>query len=108
MAKAPRSLAGQVAAITGGGRGIGRATAQAFVREGIKVAIGDIDLPTAQHTAAELGAGTIALEVDVTDRESFQSFLDAVEAELGAVDILVNNAGIMPLGTFVEEDDATA
>ena len=108
MAKQPRSLTGQVAAITGGGRGIGRATAQAFVREGIKVAIGDIDLATAQRTADELGGGTIALELNVTDRASFQAFLDGVEAQLGSVDILVNNAGIMPLATFVEEDDATA
>jgi NADP-dependent 3-hydroxy acid dehydrogenase YdfG len=108
MAKQPRSLTGQVAAITGGGRGIGRATAQAFVREGIKVAIGDIDLATAQRTAEELGGQTIALELNVTDRESFQSFLDGVESRLGPVDILVNNAGIMPLATFVEEDDATA
>jgi NADP-dependent 3-hydroxy acid dehydrogenase YdfG len=108
MAKEPRTLTGQVAAITGGGRGIGRATAEAFVREGIKVAIGDIDMATARRTADELGHGTIALECDVTDRASFQSFLDSVEAELGPVDILVNNAGIMPLGAFVEEDDATA
>ena len=108
MAKEPRSLSGQVAVITGGGRGIGRATAQAFVREGIKVAIGDIDIPTALRTAEELGGGTIALEVNVTDRASFQTFIDQVEAQLGPVDILVNNAGIMPLGPFVDEDDATA
>jgi NADP-dependent 3-hydroxy acid dehydrogenase YdfG len=108
MAKEPRSLSGQVAAITGGGRGIGRATAAAFVRKGIKVAIGDIDMPTAQRTAQELGAGTIALECDVTDRASFQGFLEAVEGQLGPVDILVNNAGIMPIGPFVDETDATA
>jgi NADP-dependent 3-hydroxy acid dehydrogenase YdfG len=108
MAKEPRSLSGQVAAITGGGRGIGRATAEAFVREGIKVAICDIDLATAQRTASELGGGTVALEADVTDRASFKAFLDGVEAQLGPVDILVNNAGIMPIGPFLEESDATA
>ena len=55
MAKQPRILAGQTAAITGGARGIGRVTAQAFLRQGMKVAIGDVDLPAAQQTAAEIG-----------------------------------------------------
>ena len=107
MAQPPRSLNGLVAAITGGARGIGRATAQAFVREHIKVAIGDLDLAAAQQTARELGAGTIALELNVTDRASVAAFLDATEQQLGPVDVLVNNAGIMQLGRFVEEDDAT-
>ncbi len=55
MAKQPRILAGQTAAITGAARGIGKATAQALVRQGMKVAIGDVDLAAAQQTAAELG-----------------------------------------------------
>jgi NADP-dependent 3-hydroxy acid dehydrogenase YdfG len=108
MAKTPRILTGQVAAITGAARGIGKETARAFVREGMKVAIGDLDLATAQETARELGAGTIALELNVTERVSVAAFLDAVEDQLGPVDVLVNNAGIMQLGPFVTEDDATA
>ena len=108
MAKQPRNLTGQVAAITGAARGIGKATAEAFVRQGIKVAIGDLDLAEAQRTADQLGAGTIALELNVTERESVDRFLDAVEEQLGPVDILVNNAGIMQLGRFEDEDDATA
>jgi NADP-dependent 3-hydroxy acid dehydrogenase YdfG len=108
MAKTPRILTGQVAAITGAARGIGKETARAFVREGIKVAIGDLDLATAQETARELGSGTIALELNVTDRASMAAFLDAAEEQLGAVDVLVNNAGIMQLGPFIAEDDATA
>src|SRR6267154_6563691 len=64
MAKQPRILAGETAAITGAARGIGRATAEAFLRQGMRVAIGDVDLATAQATAAELGAGTVALGVD--------------------------------------------
>jgi NAD(P)-dependent dehydrogenase (short-subunit alcohol dehydrogenase family) len=108
MAKQPRSLYGQVAAITGGGRGIGRATAAALAREGAKVAIGDLDLDVANKTAEELGSNVSAYEVDVTDKDSFEAFLDAAEADLGALDILVNNAGIMQLGRFIDEDDATA
>ena len=108
MAKEPRVLRGRVAAITGAARGIGRATAEAFVREGIKVAIGDLDVAEAQRTADQLGGGTIALELNVTDRASVERFLDETEAKLGPIDILVNNAGIMPLGPFEAEDDATA
>jgi NADP-dependent 3-hydroxy acid dehydrogenase YdfG len=108
MAKQRRSLNGRVVAITGGARGIGRATAAALVRRGAKVAIGDVDLELAERTATELGSGTIALPLDVTDRASFARFLDAVEERLGPLDVLVNNAGIMSLGRFADESDATA
>ena len=108
MAKQPRTLAGRVVAITGAARGIGRATAVALVREGATVAIGDLDLEVAERTAGEIGPRAAAFALDVTDRASFERFLDGVEARFGAVDALVNNAGIMPLGPFVDEDDATA
>jgi NADP-dependent 3-hydroxy acid dehydrogenase YdfG len=108
MAKVPRSLAGNVVAITGGARGIGRATAAALIVQGARVAIGDIDASLAERTAEELGAGTIGLALDVTDRASFASFLDEVESQLGPLDVLINNAGIMPIGPFVDESDATA
>ena len=108
MAREPIPLRGKVVAITGGARGIGRATAGALVSRGAKVAIGDLDLELAQQTASELGEGTVALELDVTDRDSFARFLEQVEERLGPLDVLVNNAGIMPLGLLVDEDDATA
>jgi NADP-dependent 3-hydroxy acid dehydrogenase YdfG len=108
MAKQPRILAGRVVAITGAARGIGRATAAALVREGATVAIGDLDADLARRTADELGPQAAAFALDVTDRASFDAFLDAVEGQLGPVDVLVNNAGIMALGPFVAEDDATA
>lgn len=108
MAKARRSLMGKVVAITGGARGIGRATASALIAQGARVAIGDIDAQLAAQTAQELGAGTVGLPLDVTDRDSFERFLDDVESSLGALDVLINNAGIMPIGPFVDEDDATA
>ena len=108
MAKAPRSLAGMTVAITGGARGIGRATAVALIAQGARVAIGDIEADLAQRTADELGAGTVGLPLDVTDRASFAGFLDEVERRVGPLDVLINNAGIMPIGRFVEESDATA
>ena len=105
--KEPRSLYGQVVAITGAARGIGKATAQALVRQGVRVGIGDLDVELARKTAKELGGGAEAFALNVTDRASFAAFLDDVERSLGPVDVLINNAGIMPLGAFDEEDDAT-
>jgi NAD(P)-dependent dehydrogenase (short-subunit alcohol dehydrogenase family) len=108
MAKAPRPLAGKVAVITGGARGIGRATAAALISRGVHVAIGDIDAPLAGQTAEQLGSGTIGLPLDVTNRESFRAFLSEAERRLGPIDIVINNAGIMPVGPFLEETDAVA
>jgi NAD(P)-dependent dehydrogenase (short-subunit alcohol dehydrogenase family) len=98
MARALRSLGGQVVAITGGARGIGRATAAALIAQGARVAIGDIEPGLAARTAQDLGAGTIGFELDVTDRESFDGFLEEVGTRLGPLDVLINNAGIMPIG----------
>jgi len=108
MAKQPRILAGETAAVTGAARGIGRATAQALIEHGMRVAIGDVDATAAAATAAELGPSAVGLALDVTDRDSFSTFLDESERELGPLDVLVNNAGIMQLGRFIDEDDATA
>lgn len=109
-------VSGQVVAITGAARGIGRATAEAFLAAGAKVAIGDLDADLAAKTAAELGGSTqvgaravgrvVGLPLDVTEPVSFAAFLEAAEAELGPLDVLVNNAGIMPTGLFADEDPA--
>ncbi|MCL4286669.1 MAG: SDR family oxidoreductase [Thermoleophilia bacterium] len=106
--KQVKSVAGKVVAITGGARGIGRCTAQALVRRGARVAIGDLHVELAEKAAAELGGNAVAFELDVTDRDSFAAFLDEAEKELGPVDVVINNAGIMPIGPFVEESDETA
>jgi NAD(P)-dependent dehydrogenase (short-subunit alcohol dehydrogenase family) len=98
---AERQIAERVAAVTGGGRGIGLATARALTARGARVAVGDLDGALAAQAPAELG-----LPLDVTSRESFSAFLGAVEAQLGPVDVLVNNAGVMHVGPFLDEDDA--
>ena len=105
MAKTPRSLTGKVAVVTGGGRGIGAATARALAAQGARVAIGDLDVDTAESTAASFGG--LGLPLDVTDRPGFTAFLDQVEQRLGPIDVLVNNAGIMPVVRADEEPDAT-
>jgi NAD(P)-dependent dehydrogenase (short-subunit alcohol dehydrogenase family) len=107
MSKAPRSLSGKVAVITGGARGIGQALARALAREGVVVAIGDLNADAAAAAAAELGNGSIGLALDVTDRAGFTAFLDEVERRLGPIDILVNNAGIMMVTPLESEDDAS-
>src|SRR5690348_16623886 len=103
MAKQRRSLSGKVVAITGGARGIGKATAKALIAKGCRVAIGDLQLELAEQTATELGGGTVALPLDVTDRSSFERFLEEAERQLGPIDAVVNNAGIMPVTPFEEE-----
>src|SRR6201990_77134 len=107
MGKAPRSLTGKVAVVTGGARGIGQAIARALAREGAVVAIGDLDEAGAQAAAAELGGRALGAHLDVTDRPAFAAFLDDVERRLGPLDIIVNNAGIMPVTPLDEEDDAS-
>jgi NAD(P)-dependent dehydrogenase (short-subunit alcohol dehydrogenase family) len=99
-----QGIRGKVVAITGGARGIGYATASRLIAGGAKVAIGDIDEVRLKQAAADLGVTAYA-RLDVTDPDSFASFLDLVERELGPVDVLVNNAGIMPIGPLQDEDD---
>ena len=98
-------LDGAHVVITGGARGIGRATAAAFLARGAKVSIGDLDLDAATATAGEIGAS--AHHVDVADAASYDAFVTAAEAEHGPVDVLVNNAGVMPSGAFLDQTPAT-
>src|SRR6202012_5819272 len=70
-----------------------------------RVGLGEADLATAEPTAAGLGGGSIALALDVSDRSSFEAFLDEAERQLGPLDVIVNNAGIMPVTPFVEESE---
>ena len=90
------------ALITGSARGIGRAFAEAYVREGATVAIADIDLARAERTAAEIGPQAYAVKLDVTDQTSIEAAIWTVEDRQGGLDILVNNAALFDLAPIVE------
>lgn len=100
----PGSLTNKVVAVTGGARGIGLAIAVAAHRLGARVAIGDIDEAAAKESGDQQGF-ELSSQLDVTDRQSFTSFLDAVESSVGPLDVLVNNAGVIAVGSAVEEAD---
>lgn len=100
-------LQGKSALITGAARGIGRAFAEAYVREGATVAIADIDRQAAERTAAEIGPAAYAVHLDVTDQASIDAAVGAVEHRTGGIDILVNNAALFDLAPIVEIDRAS-
>jgi D-sorbitol dehydrogenase (acceptor) len=95
-------LEGKSALITGAARGIGKAFAEAYVREGATVAIGDINVEAAEKTAREIGAAAYAVKLDVTDQASIDAAVKAVEAKAGGLDILVNNAALFDAAPIVE------
>ncbi|EPX84348.1 product [Rubellimicrobium thermophilum DSM 16684] len=97
-----RRLEGKVALITGGARGIGRAFAEAYAREGARVAVADIDGPAAEATAAALGGDHIGLRMDVTDQASIDAAVARVDDWGGGIDVLLNNAAVFDLAPIVE------
>jgi 2-keto-3-deoxy-L-fuconate dehydrogenase len=88
-------LSGLAAVVTGGGSGIGLATARLLARRGARVAVVDL----------EPGADFVALCADVTDDESVRRAIDAAAGSLGGIDILVNNAGVGAIGTVADNPD---
>ena len=99
-------LDGKIAVITGGARGIGRAIAEGYAREGAKVCIADIEDKVAAETAASIGGGAFSLRLDVTKLDSIDAMVSEVEAKAGGIDILVNNAAVFdmaPIGEITEK-----
>ncbi len=97
-------LEGRTALVTGGGSGIGAATARRLAAEGARVVIGDVNLDGANEVAAEIDA--TAIELDVTDVDGAHAAIAAIAERVAPIDILVNNAGTDRFAFFVNTDEA--
>ena len=98
-------LAGKVAVVTGGGGAIGAATARLFAENGAALAVLDLEQEAAEKVVSEIGAGAIAIQCDVTDREAIDAAFAQVCEMFGGVDILVSNAGAAWQGEIGTLDD---
>lgn len=88
-------MEGKLAVVTGGSRGIGRAIAEAYIREGARVVIPDINMEVAEQTVEELGADKcFTMQLNVADKENVEAVVDKIWNEIGPIDVWVNNAGI--------------
>jgi NADP-dependent 3-hydroxy acid dehydrogenase YdfG len=97
---------GRVAVITGASSGIGEATARVLAADGHRVALLARRVDRIQALADELGEGAVAIQADVTDRDSLVGASQRVQDDLGGADILVNNAGVMLLAPFTSDQRA--
>lgn len=102
-----KRLAGKSALVTGAARGIGAAIAKAYVGEGARVAIADINIEAAAQTATAIGDAAYAIHLDVTDQNSIDASIEAVKQQAGGVDILVNNAALFDLAPIEDVDRAS-
>ena len=97
-----KRLDGKTALITGAARGIGLAFAKAYVGEGARVALADIDMARARRSAEEIGDAAIAVEMDVTQQESIERAVAEVVEAFGRIDILINNAALFTAAPILE------
>ncbi len=97
-----RRLEGKTALITGAARGIGKAFADAYVREGARVAIADINISRARDAASSIGEAALAVEMNVTDQASIDSAVAQAIDGLGHIDILINNAALFSAAPISE------
>lgn len=95
-------LAGKVAIVTGGARGIGRAIVERYIKEGATVAIADRAIAEAASVAQEWGDKAFAVPLDVGDISSINAMVDAVVKRAGGIDILVNNAALFDMGPVLD------
>jgi acetoin reductase-like protein len=99
-------LKDKVAIVTGGARGIGEGIVRAYVDEGARVAIADVETDKAEDLARDLGAAAIAVKLDVRDRDQIAAAVARTVDAFGGVDILVNNAGVFNMGPLAEVTEA--
>ncbi|MGF9975295.1 3-ketoacyl-ACP reductase [Viridibacillus arvi] len=100
-----QTISGKVALITGAGRGIGRATAVAFAKEGVHIGLVGRTLENLQQVAEELIQYDVKVAIataNVADLDSITLAVESIRGELGAIDILINNAGISKFGKFMD------
>ena len=97
-----KRLEGKSALITGAARGIGRGFAEAYVAEGARVAIADINFEAAREPASQIGGAAYPLQLDVADQDSIDAAIAGVVAETGKLDILVNNAALFEAAETVD------
>ncbi|MDP4891897.1 L-iditol 2-dehydrogenase [Cypionkella sp.] len=95
-------LAGKTALITGAARGIGLEFARAYIAEGARVALADINAEAVAKAAAELGPQAIGIQMDVTAQASIDAGFDAAIAQMGQLDILINNAALFSAAPIAE------
>lgn len=99
-------LAGKTALMTGAARGIGRSFAEAYVREGARVAVADINIDGAREAADALGDAAIAVELDVTDQASIDGAVAQTVSRFGQIDILINGAALFTAAPIAEIERA--
>jgi NAD(P)-dependent dehydrogenase (short-subunit alcohol dehydrogenase family) len=109
LSKSPFNFFGKVALVTGGSRGIGRATAQLFAQSGAKVVIGDVD-PAGSETVEAIkrdGGQAVFVKTDVSDEDDVKNLITTAVRTYGGLHCAFNNAGVLPLTvTLVEMDES--
>jgi len=99
-------LKDKVAIVTGGARGIGEAIARAYVEEGAKVVIADVEIAKGEELAESIGGAAIAVRLDVRDKDQIAAAVAKAVETFGGIDILVNNAGVFNMGPIAEATEA--